>query len=140
MKKKSKDKRWIDCGEDVYVLYNENWTEFDIHSRLCFRLAMIPGFTVKTETPIKCGKKGVIADIMMFKDLRPVCAIEVKKAKIQSIPQDKKQLEIYKTMTELVGIPIFYCQGFKDIKPTFRRVYNYLYERHGVKQVNEVIQ
>jgi len=141
MIKAKKTKRWVNCGNDVSVLYNENWSEFDIHSRLYFRLSVaFPDYHVKTETLIKCGKMSVIADIMIFNKLVPICAIEVKKAKIQQTPQDQKQLKTYNEMTEIAGIPIFYCQGFNDIKPTFHRVYNHLIEKHGLKRVSGVVK
>jgi hypothetical protein len=131
-------KQKIDCGNKVSVIYNHNYTEFDVHLRLFFRLSMLEncGFIVRPETLIKCDKMSVIADIMIFKDLTPICAVEVKKDKIDKTVQNNKQLKIYQLMTELSGIPIFYCQGFNDIKPTYHRIMNYLNKRYSPKKVN----
>jgi hypothetical protein len=140
-KKKPKEKIYIDDTQGIYAIYNREWTEFDIHARLMVYMGALVdgcvGLNVKSEVTLGIGKRRTIIDIMIFKDNFPVCGIEVKKSKSKTNPaQFKKQVSFYQDFHEQTGIPIYYCQGFNNIKPTAREVHNYIYEQYGIKNAN----
>lgn len=139
--KRSKTTRQY-CFEDddqVYAIYNPNWTEFDIHWRLECRIAAMlgPGFTVKNEVTLHIGKILTRIDIMVFKDKQPICGVEVKRNNDTTYsPQYKRQLSFYQEFHKLTGIPIFHCRSFGEIKGVAYRIHNYMQDNYKMKSCN----
>lgn len=140
MNKRKKTKCYCLPGtQEVYVLYSSDWSEIDIHARVLMKVGVccesLPGITVKSEVGIYIKNKYCRIDIMIFKGMLPLCGIEVKKHNSTTNPaQQAKQSALYKAFEKFTGIPIYYCNGFKDIKPITSKVINYVYRQYLPKK------
>lgn len=119
LKKQQTEIKTIQNFESEYKIdYPKKYSEFEVQANLYAVLKFSYKLDVRGEVAIGQGSGKSRFDLVVFKDKKAVCIIEVKNQKREGLNTNTKQYKKYSSF----GLRLFYCLNMSFVKPLAEEV------------------